>query len=64
MVALLQEADRLGCFDSLPTYAAVSLNKLPPIPMEAVDIGALVYSALSKGAKKVQDWADSQEVGT
>ena len=30
--------------------------------MEAVDIGALVYSALSKGAKKVQDWADSQEV--
>ena len=27
-----------------------------------MDIGALVYSALSKGAKKVQDWADSQEV--
>ena len=52
MVAVLREADKLSCSGSLPTYAAVSLNKLPPIPTEAVDIGVLVYNALSKGAGK------------
>ena len=44
---------RLIC--SLPTYAAVSLNTLPHVPQEAIDVGAIGYSYLSKEEGEVLD---------
>ena len=53
MVTLLAEADRLGCV--LPTYVAVSLNTMPQVPQEVIDVGAIVFSSLCKGEDSVQE---------